>query len=162
VPRRGWLLAGLGLNLAIALALPVAAIFADSWRIGSGNLVMARWVGPAAVSRWTAEIARAEGLDTVVSDSRPLLADFFYTLRDSGLAIYAQPAEGFPPNHYAQQHPLPPGPGDVLFVTRTSREAECTGAPFEQVATWTPELGFVTTEIRAYRVPRACWYPNGS
>ena len=47
-----------------------------------------------------------------------MLADFFYTLRDSGLAIHAEPTQGFPPHHYAQKHPLPPGPGDVLYITR--------------------------------------------
>ena len=54
-----------------------------------------------------------------------MLADFFYTLRDTGLAIYAEPVEGFPPHHYAQKHPLPPGPGDVLYVTRAAAGPAC-------------------------------------
>ena len=57
-----------------------------------------------------------------------MLADFFYTLRDSGLAIYAEPVEGFPPHHYAQKHPLPPGPGDVLYITRTAAGPACRAA----------------------------------
>ena len=119
--RRRLLAAGLAVNLGLALALPVAAVFADSWRIGQGNLVLARYVGQSALSRKAAEVAREAGLDTLVSGNRAMLADFFYTLRDSGLAIYAEPVEGFPPHHYAQKVPLPPGPGDVLYVTRDRR-----------------------------------------
>ena len=94
--HRRWLLAALAINLAVTAALPVAAAFADRWRFGD-NLVLARYVGRADLSRHAAEVARANGLDTLVSDSRAILADFFYTLRDSGLALYAAPVEGFPP-----------------------------------------------------------------
>ena len=125
VPHPRLLATGLAINLAVTLALPVAAVFADSWRIGSGNLVLARYVGQADLSRHAAEIARAEGLDTLVSGNRAMLADFFYTLRDAGLAIYAEPVEGFPPHHYAQKHPLPPGPGDVLYITRSATGPAC-------------------------------------
>jgi 4-amino-4-deoxy-L-arabinose transferase-like glycosyltransferase len=159
-PHRWLLAAGLAVNLAVTIALPVAAVFADSWRFGSGNLVLARYVGPAAVSRRAAEIARTEGIDTIVSDSRALLADLFYTLRDTGLAIHAPPAEGFPPHHYAQKHPLPPGPGDVLYVTRSAEDPDCHGAPVTPITAWRPALGFYTGEIRAYRMPRACWHPD--
>jgi 4-amino-4-deoxy-L-arabinose transferase-like glycosyltransferase len=147
------------INLAVTVALPVAAVFADSWRIGP-NLVLARYVGPADVSRRAAEIAADAGVDTLVSDNRALLADFFYTLRDSGLAIYAAPVAGFPPHHYAQKHPLPPGPGDVLFVSRDPEGPDCAGAAPELVTSWRPELGFLTRDIYAFRVPRACWFPG--
>jgi hypothetical protein len=90
-----------------------------------------------------------------------MLADFFYTLRESGLEIWAEPVEGFPPHHYAQVRPLPPGSGDVLYVARapagpTCRRADVVG---ELVASWQPELGYETREINAFRVPRACWFP---
>ena len=124
------------------------------------NLVLARYVGPADVSRRAAEIAAGAGIDTLVSDNRAFLADFFYTLRDSGLAIYAAPVAGFPPHHYAQKHPLPPGPGDVLFVGRDPDGPDCAGAAPELVARWRPELGFLTRDIYAFRVPRACWFPG--
>ena len=81
------------------------------------------------------------------------------SLRDSGLAIYAEPVEGFPPHHYAQRHPLPPGKGDVLFVGR--RAPVCRGpAAITEVARWRPEVGFETREILAFRVPRSCWFPS--
>ncbi len=159
--RRRWLTVGLGINLFVTAALPVAAVFADSWRIGSGNLVLARYVGQGALSLRAADAAGAEGLDTIVSDNRAMLADFFYTLRNTGLNIYAAPVEGFPPNHYAQKHPLEPGKGDVLFVTRSADPPACRSADVvpKEVSSWRPALGFVTDEIHAYRVPRSCWFP---
>jgi hypothetical protein len=155
VGRPGWLAAGLAINLAISAALPVAAAFADRWRVG-GELVLARYVGQAALSERAAEVAREAGLDTLVSGNRAMLADFFYTLRDSGLAIYAEPVEGFPPHHYAQKHPLPPGGGDVLFVDDAA--PDCVAAVATPVAVWTPEDGYRRKEVGAWRVPRACWF----
>ena len=81
VGRPRWLALGLAINLAISAALPVAAAFADRWRVG-GELVLARYVGQAAVSERAAAVAREAGLDTLVSGNRAMLADFFYTLRD--------------------------------------------------------------------------------
>jgi 4-amino-4-deoxy-L-arabinose transferase-like glycosyltransferase len=155
-PRPRWLALGLAINLAVSAALPVAAAFADRWRIG-GELVLARYVGQAALSERAAAVAREAGLDTLVSGNRAMLADFFYTLRDSGLATYAEPVEGFPPHHYAQKHPLPPGGGDVLFVD--DAPPECVGgvAP-APVAAWTPGDGYRRKEVSAWRVPRACWF----
>ena len=143
-------------------ALPVAAVFADRWRVG-GNLVLARYVGQAdaqpprrrgrprrtASTPWSAATAR-------------MLADFFYTLRDAGLAIYAEPAEGFPPHHYAQKHPLPPGPGDVLYVTRAAAGPACRArhAGRARSPAGRPAHGFVTSEILAFRVPRALLVPG--
>lgn len=158
--RRRLLIAAFGVNLVVTFALPVATAFADRWQIGD-ELVLRRYVGQAAVSRHAAEIAKAEGLDTLVSGNRAMLADFFYTLRDSGLEIRAVPVEGFPPHHYAQKHPLTPGPGDVLLITRDDEAPECLDAAEvpREVARWTPADGFVTDEIRAFRVHRACWFP---
>jgi hypothetical protein len=158
--RRRLLALSFAINLAASLALPIAAAQADRWHAPGGNLVLARYVGQGAVSRRAAAIAEAEGLDTLVSDSRTLLADFFYTLRDSGLAIHAAPVAGFPPHHYALAHALPPGPGAVLFVSRDPQGPDCpvAGVTPELVASWRPEEGFVTGEIYAHRVPRHCWF----
>jgi len=160
--RRPRLLAlGLAINLAVTVALPVAAVYADRWRIGSGNLVLARYVGRGDLSRKAAAVAREAGVDTLVSGNRAMLADFFYTLRDEGLAIHAEPVAGFPPHHYAQRHPLPPGAGEVLYVTGDAPPA-CRSADVTpvRVASWTPEQGFRTGEVSAYRVPRRCWFPD--
>ena len=157
--RRRWLVASFAVNVAVTLALPIATLFADSLRIGSGDLLLARYVGRADVSRRAAEIAATEGLDTLVSGDRAILADFFYTLRDSGLTLRAEPTKGFPPHHYAQKHPLTPGEGDVLLVTRSAEGPACApGITPREVARWTPTDGYSKREIRALRVPRACWF----
>jgi hypothetical protein len=159
--RRPKLLAlSFAVNLAVSLVLPIAATQADRWRGPGGNLVLARYVGQGAVSRQAAAIAGAEGLDTLVSDSRTFLADFFYSLRDSGLDIRAAPVTGFPPHHYAQTHALPPGPGEVLFVSRDPEGPDCpvAGVAAELVASWRPETGYLTREIYAHRVSRRCWF----
>ena len=150
---------GLAINLAITAALPVAAAFADRWRVG-GDLVLARYVGQAELSERAAAVAQEAGLDTLVSGNRAMLADFFYTLRDSGLALYAEPVEGFPPHHYAQKHPLPPGPGDVLFVDDAAPECRDPGVVAQRVAAWTPEDGYRRKEVQAWRVSRRCWFPE--
>lgn len=160
-PRPRWLAAGLALNGTIALALPLATTVADSFYLGD-RLALYRYVGRAAASHEFERLARAQGLDTIVATNRDILADLFYTLRDSDLAFYAEPVDGFPPHHYAQKHPLPPGPGEVLFVGRgeapTCRPG---GTPGVEIARWRPTSGYVTTDFAAFRVPRTCWFPEG-
>ena len=158
LPRPRLLALGLAINLAVTLALPVAAVFADRWKVGD-DLVLARYVGQGDLSRHAAEVARANGLGTLVSGNRAYLADFFYTLRDSGLAIYAEPVEGFPPHHYAQKHPLPAGEGEVLYVGRYPLVCRNAAVVPQEVAAWQPGPGFETHAVHAFRVPRACWFP---
>lgn len=159
--RPRWLAAGFAINVAVCLALPLATLVADSWKVGD-RLVLARYVGQGAASRHMAEVAREEGVGTLVSDNRAILADLFYTLRGSGFAIYAEPVDGFPPNHYAQKHPLPPGAGDVLYVGRGDPpHCRTGGEPGVEVARWRPATGYVTTDFAVYRVPRSCWFPAG-
>ena len=149
--------------LAITAALPIAAIFADTWRAGGSNLVLKRHVGQAAISLRTAEIARAENLDTIVSDSRTFLADLFHTLRDDGFTIHATPSDGFPPHHYAQKHALTAGSGDVLYLTRRAAPPTCRdGAAVREISRWRPETGYYTRDVFAFEVPRSCWFePDG-
>lgn len=159
-PRPRLLAIGLAINLAVTAALPVASIFAQTWKVGD-NLVFAGYAGQEAFALRAAETARGAGLDTLVAENRGMLAAMFYSLRDAGLSLYAEPTQGFPPHHYAQKHPLPPGEGDVLFLTHTATGPACRtpGTPVEIVGRWTPEVGFTTREILAFRVPRSCWFP---
>ncbi len=156
-PRPSWLTAALAINLALTLALPLAAVFATTLRIGD-DLALKRYLGRAELSRHIAEVAREAALDTIVSSDRSTLADAFYTLRDSGLAIYAAPTAGPPPHHYAQKHPLPPGPGDVLYVTDSTVPPVCgdNSTTATEVARWQAS-GFSTREIQAWRMPRTCF-----
>ena len=147
--------------LVITAALPVAAIFADTWRAGGSNLVLKRHVGQAAISLRAAEIARSENLDTIVSNSRTFLADLFHTLRDDGFTIYATPSEGFPPHHYAQKHALTPGPGDILYLARRAEPPTCRdGSTAREIDRWRPEIGYYTRDVFAFRIPRSCWFDS--
>lgn len=157
-PRPRLLAIGLAINLAVTVALPIAAVRADSWKIG-GSLVLGRYVGQSALAEKAAAVAHANGLDTLVSGNRAYLAAFFYTLRDAGLALYAEPVAGFPPHHYAQKHPLPPGPGEVLFVGRYPPACVSPAAAVTEVAGWQPADGFETHAVHAWRVARTCWFP---
>ncbi len=162
--RRRWLIASFAINLAVTVAVPVASIFAGSLRLGSDRLALERYVGQTELSNRVAAVAKEQGLDTLVADNRALLADFFYTLRDAGFAIYSAPPIGFPSDHYAQKHPLPPGPGEVLYITHAAAGLTCpaTAVAPREVANWTPEAGFVTNTVRVYRLPRSCWFgPEG-
>ena len=121
--------------------VPAGGVAGDPWH---------SWVNPTSV---------LGGVLAVCTSA--YLAAFFYTLRDSGLGLYAEPVPGFPPHHYAQKHPLPPGPGDVLYVGR-GEPPHCRpgGSPGVEVARWRPATGYVTTDFAAFRVPRSCWFPE--
>ncbi len=165
--RPGWRAAALLPNLALALALPVLAAFGDRLPNPWGeDPLLARWTGRAAVSLRAADLARANGLDTIVAERRDLLADLFHTLRDAGLTLAAEPRPGPPAHFYAQTLALPPGgAGDVLYLTTGDGPACRPGAPAPRpLAAWTPEEGHYAGEtVRALRVPRACWFsPPGS
>ena len=159
-----WLAAGLAINLAVTAALPVAAVFADTLadRLGQPGAGALRRAGRPQPARGR-DRARPRGSTRWSAATAATLADFFYTLRDSGLAIYAEPAAGFPPHHYAQKHPLPPGPGEVLYVDPRRRRA---GLPQRRRSTpsrwrrWRPSRLHRPSEIRAFRVPRRCWFPD--
>lgn len=164
VNRPRWLGAGLAINLSLALLLPVAMAFADRLALPSGEPVFGRYLGRAEVSRQAASLARAEGLAVIVARDRDMLADLFYTLRDEELTIHAEPRPGPPAHHYAQAHPLPPGPGAVLYLTLSADRPTCRpGAPEPQaLAGWRPGEGYYAgRSILAFRVSRTCWHAEG-
>ncbi len=156
--RARWLLwLGLAVNLALVAALPFAATRATVWTIGAADrLVLARYTGRAALSLYAMEVARGEGITDLVSDNRDVLADLFYTARDSGFAIFAKPAPGRPPHFYAQRHPYPKDrPGAALFVS-FSAVSPCSGAV--PVAQWQAGPGaYAGRTLTLYRIGGACW-----
>ena len=154
---RIWAALSLGLNGALCLALPLASIFADRLSLG-GTLPFERYLGRAELSQAILAEAGAEGLQTVTARNRDILADLFYTGRDSGLDFRATPEPGRPRHHYALKYPLDPrAGGEVLYVTPGRDTPPCTpgAAPLAQIA---PESGaWAGKTIRLYRVPAACW-----
>ena len=154
------LAAGLAINLALTAALPVAAVFADSWQLGD-NLVLARTSGRADLSRHAAEVARANGLDTLVADNRAMLADFFYTLRDSGLAHLRGRRQGFPPAPLRPEAPAAARPGRRALHRRADAPA-VPRHPRRPRGSRPLAAGPGLPHRRRPRLPRArrCWIPE--
>jgi 4-amino-4-deoxy-L-arabinose transferase-like glycosyltransferase len=114
--RPRWLVLSLAVNGAVTVALPVLTLFPDL-SAGKGPL-LARYLGRADLSRQIVAAAAAAGVEVVVADRRDVLADLFYTGRDSGLRFHARPQRGPPRNFYEQMHMLPHGAtGRLLLVT---------------------------------------------
>ncbi|WP_212522965.1 glycosyltransferase family 39 protein [Actibacterium sp. MT2.3-13A] len=154
-----WRAASFALNGAVALALPLLGVFADSLSYGpKDRLIAARHVGQAEMSRAIIDAARTEGLNAIVTGNRDLLADLFYTGRDSGLRFFALPPQGRAPHHYALKYPLPADlPGDVLFVDKSDTAPACAAgrAPLAAVS---PERGAHRGKTWYFhRLPADCW-----
>ena len=120
---RPWLAASLALNGAFCVFLPVLTLFADR-----GAPLMERYRGRVGMSEAILAAARAEGLTTAVATDREVLADLFYTGRDSGLVIRARPHRGRPRNHYEFRYSYAGGSGDVLLVLAAADPAPCQAA----------------------------------
>ncbi|MBD3763180.1 MAG: glycosyltransferase family 39 protein [Rhodobacterales bacterium] len=115
-----------GVNAAVALALPVLTVFPGL--AVNGTPVLERYLGRRDLSLQILDAARATGQGVIVADKRDVLADLFHTGRDSGLSIHARPPTGRPMNHYEQAHPLPAGQGGTVLLV-TAQPPVCDGAP---------------------------------
>lgn len=130
-------LAGVLINALLAIALPLLTVFPEI-RLGGDRPFLFRYLGREGMSRQIVTLARQAGNLPVMSTDRDVLADLFYTGRESGLTFYAPRPQGKPQNHYEQSHPLPADlPGQVLVVTArplpclgTARPLEATGGAF--------------------------------
>jgi len=154
--RPGWRIASFAINGTLALALPLMGAFPTAIAPG-GKALMARYLGRAEMS--TAIIAAAEesGHRVVVAENRDLLADLFYTGRDSGLDFYAPPPEGRARSHYEMRYALPEGlDGEVLFVA--SQRLPACARTVQPIAVFTPEAGaYRGKRFALYPLPADCW-----
>ncbi|MGV6849764.1 MAG: ArnT family glycosyltransferase [Marinibacterium sp.] len=149
--------AGLAINLALALALPVAGIFATTWTV-NGRLVLERYVDRAATSERILDIARAEGLRDVVSDNRDLLADLFHSAKGTGITVHSVPFATHTPHYYAQRHPYEDNGQPALVVVFGDRPPACSSADPVEIADWTAGPGaYRGATLKVYRVPPDCW-----
>lgn len=153
--RPGLLRLSLGLNGAVALALPLLAV-SPGLTFGRDEPLLSRYLGQAALSKQIIALARAEGGLPIVADRRDVLADLFYTGRDQGLAIFARQASGRPTNHYEQSYPLPADfTGPVLFVTET--QPVCDGAAVPPATALDLDRGtYAGLSLAAYRTDAGC------
>lgn len=144
-------LAGLAINVALALALPLLTVFPET-RLGGGRPFLFRYLGRADLSQQVIALAQQAGNLPVVSADRDVLADLFYTGRASGLAFYAPRPQGKPQSHYEQSYPLPVAmTGQVLVVT--GRPLPCFGTPLPLKA----EGGaFARRNLAAYVTDATC------
>ncbi len=141
----------LAINGAAAVLLPLLAVLAPLPE-RDGKPLLARYLGRADLSRQVIAAAEAAGVATVVAAERDILADLYYTGRDSGLSFHALPHEGRPRNYYEQNLALPAGSGEVLLVAE--RAPACAAAPAAMFAT---EGGaYHGRSIAAWLVPGDC------
>lgn len=157
----GWLLArprlwrlSLGLNIALALLLPALTLVPDL-ELQAGKPVLARYIGRADLSRQILALSAAEGHLPVVASNRDILADLYYTGRQGGTAIYAQPFAGFPRNYFEKDHSLPPGlAGPVLLVGEVPQDCQPLSPPkaLDGTGVWAGR------EVLATRLDPACLF----
>jgi hypothetical protein len=156
LPRaRGWLVAGVGVNAAISLGI-AAIVTLPPWLPEEVRAAtMDRYLGRVEMTESIIALARQEGLTTVVSDERDILADLFYTGRDAELAFRAEPEPGRPQHHYAMSWAYEGGDETVLYVGNYAPDCVGDAAPLADLR---PESGYWSDRrVFAWRVPGSCW-----
>ncbi|WP_163025883.1 ArnT family glycosyltransferase [Chachezhania antarctica] len=157
-PRLLW--AGLALNAALVLALPVAVTQATGWHIGDNpQPVLRRYTGRANVSNQIIDEARRQNVTAVMVQGREVLADLYHTARDSDVAIYAIPPDGTAHHYYAQTYPYPRDrQGAFLYVTMGAGRSPCTTPLRAPVSEWSTGPGaYRSATMQAYLLDESCW-----
>ena len=153
--RPRWLAASFIVNGLIALALPLAATRAETLRLGD-RLLLQRYVGLDELSRDILTLAQAEGAAAIAANERAVLADLFYTGRDSGLPVRAWPRPGAPGNHYELRHAyLGDAEGPVLAVSRGAAVPPCAALRTGRIGPGPGAYG--ATPFLWWLVPPDCW-----
>ena len=155
---RLWLIASFTINGALCLLFPIATTVPYALSSG-GQPLLNRYILRADVSRQILQIAEDEGVDVIVARDRDVLADLFYTGRDSGKRIYSLPFEGRAPHHYAQNFSYPGGDERVIYVGSRNAVGPCAAAI--SVADIEPEIGaFRKHHLTVYVAPGGCVEPR--
>lgn len=148
-----WRRVALGLNLIVALALPALLLLAP-WPEVGGKPLLKRYLGRAELSTRILALARAEGVPVYATD-RDILADLFYTGRDSGVTIYAPRPGARARNYYEQTYPLPEGfAGRVLWVRHAA--LDCGAGPVPPAGMLSPSGAWAGKGITPYLVEGGC------
>jgi 4-amino-4-deoxy-L-arabinose transferase-like glycosyltransferase len=147
--RPVWLRASLWLNGAIAVALPIAVIFAQDIPGPQGKALLHRHFGQGEISQTAFTAVRAHAMpdapQILVADDRALLADLMYrTTRRDGekdMRVYAVPHPFPVPHHYALLYALPSTllseQESFLFMGFADRPWPCEGqAAAEELLRW--------------------------
>ncbi len=158
-----WLV-GLGLALNIVMALAVPALFTQATTLTYGEndrLVMRRFVGRTEMSRALMDRAEREGITTILSSDRNILADLFYETKGTSLAVFAVPPRGAPAHYYAQDHAFQGGVGTVMQVSLHPAPPACEiEGGVRQIDVWDPAPGaYERDRIFLYAVRGDCLTP---
>lgn len=155
--RPRWLAASFVLNGALSLALPMATVYADSFRL-AGKPVLARHLGRAQMSETLIARASAEGATAIVADSRDILADLFHTGRGLPMPFFAWPPEEAPAHHYAQNHAYAgQTAGPVLVVTWRTEPPPCGTRATALPGLSGGEGAYSGRRLALYLAPADCW-----
>lgn len=145
------------MNSIVAIIFPFLGVYSHDAVLPGGMPVLKRYIGRSDLSWAIAAAAGRAGTATIVAESRDVLADLFYTLRDEPFTIRARSNGDFPNNYYEQEFPLTSASGDetVLFVTQGN--VSCHGTIVDPVADLTPRSGYLKgTKIKVYALPASC------
>lgn len=91
---------GLGVNVAVAIAVLVAPAFAARLVLPSGRLAFERVLGWSEFGEALADVAKQEGARTLIFARRSDIASMIYALRDDPLVLVVLPPEGAPSDHF--------------------------------------------------------------
>ncbi|MDV7271115.1 glycosyltransferase family 39 protein [Thioclava sp. A2] len=148
-----WRKIAFGVNGALSLAVLMLVVLAP-WPEKAGAPLLKRYLGRADTSQVILDLAKAEGL-AVYSGRRDVLADLFYTGRESGVAIFATRPSGRPGHYYEQNFALPEGyAGELLVIAANA--PECDGAAVLPLADLRDAGVWQKQPLAAYRLAARC------
>ena len=123
--------AGLALNVVLAVAITLLTLWPNAPIFGF-DPPLERYTGRTSTSNEIIALAQGNGDVPIYAENRDILADLFYTGRDSGLTIYARRPGGRPMHHYEQEYPLPADlTGPVLAVLNYAVDCPALAPPVE-------------------------------
>ncbi|KEP68214.1 glycosyl transferase [Thioclava dalianensis] len=153
VMGRIWRWGALGINLIIAVAIPVLTITAP-WPAPDGKSLLKRWLGRVDLSETILALAKADDVP-VYTANRDILADLFYTGRDAGVRVYAPDSKGRPQSYYEEMWPLPAEySGKLLVIARQA--PECGAGPVAPAGDLKPKGTWVGKGFAPYLVEARC------
>ena len=152
-----WLWISLGINTAVALAVPLLTIFGTGLTFDD-RPILSRYMGRDELSREILILADETRPAAIVSGDRDVLADLFLTARNSPFPIRAVPPKTRAMNYYEQKYALDPETqGRILFITNQKRLI-CDGEELSALAPFHTQGGaYDGKNMRAYLLRAECF-----
>ncbi len=149
---------GLALNAAVSILIGFVALFPLALRDDTGQPVAKRYVQVSAITHAAENLALAQGVTAVVATHRGMLADFFFTGKDSNIDFFSTPPVGAPHNYYQQTLALPDAFTKPVLYIGTRPELTCSdGSKPAPIANLRQPLGsWAATDLPAFVVDPSC------